>query len=534
MGRTLFSFMCLVMVWGDELCWGAMDGVYGQVEAALKAQFDKDTLGARSEKERQVIDVYKKRSFQPLWLTPSGWGGAVPIATGVLKNADREGLEPKDYARLLKDVEALPETFEGALKAEINLTRAVLDYIDDLGGERFNPHAVVTNVHLKPDSVDAAAVLIEGFAADPTGAWLEHHTLPVNQYQNLKKLLADLRAKQKDQGNQVLLSADGPSLKKGMTSPDVAKVRAALQARGFDAGEGNTFDAALEAAVKAYQEDAGLDGDGMVGPQTRRLLSKGLQDRINQVIVNMERWRWMPARMPQRYLFVNIATFTLQGFDGGKEILAMPVIIGRDYRKTPIFSSVVDSVRFNPSWNVPRSIAVKDKLPKLRVNPSYFVDKGYVITDDSGSEVDPHSVDWDSVSASDFSYHIRQRPGSANALGKIRFNVESPFDVYLHDTSEPALFAKKVRTFSSGCIRVSQPAKLGEFVFNDPSQWTQETVASSMKGNETRNVRPREATPIFITYFTVWAPDGEKPQFKDDVYNQDAQILAAIQRRTQA
>ena len=529
MGRQCIAFLCAFFVWTQPSIGALEDAVYAQVEAALKVRFDKDSLSAKSEKEKQVIDVYKKRGFQPLWLTASGWGPATQAALDTLKAADKEGLEPADYEALSRDADARPLDFEGALKAEIDLTRAVLDYVDDMGGERFNPHALVNNVHLKPERVDAAAVLIDGFSGDQTGAWLTRFTLPVAQYQNLKKILADLRAKEKEEGTQEAFPSQGPSLKKGMTSNQVSVLRSALAARGFDTGGASqSYDDGVEKAVKAFQDSVNLDADGMVGPQTRRVLSKGTRDRINQVIVNMERWRWMPARMPQRYLFVNIAAFMLRGYANGKEVLTMPVIIGRDYRKTPIFASVVDSVRFNPSWNVPRSIAVKDKLPKLRVNPGYFVDKGYEITDESGARVDPHSVNWDDVSAGDFTYHLRQRPGAANALGKIRFNVESPFDVYLHDTSEPALFAKKVRTFSSGCIRVSQPAKLGVFVFDEPSLWSEEAIAEAMKGTQTRNVRPHAATPIFITYFTVWAPDGETPQFLDDVYAQDGQILSAI------
>jgi L,D-transpeptidase YcbB len=189
-------------------------------------------------------------------------------------------------------------------------------------------------------------------------------------------------------------------------------------------------------------------------------------------------------------------------------------------------------VRFNPSWNVPRSIAVKDKLPKLQSDPGYFVQKGYVLSDESGHEISPHSVNWSDITPSTFTYHLRQKPGAANALGKIRFNVVSPFSIYLHDTSDPQLFVKKVRTFSSGCIRVSEPVKLAYFVFNEPSRWTYETIAASMTGRNTQNVRPQKGVPIFITYFTVWAPDGEAARFMDDIYAQDAAILSAIKNRS--
>ena len=508
---------------------------YEGVKEGLKLHFDKDTLHAKNEKERQLIDLYKKRDFEPLWLTRDGWGLGVEAARHTFTNAANEGLEPKDYTRGLARVDGAQKEVSSLLEAEIALSKDVLDYIDDMWGERLNPSLISKSLSIKPEHVDAAAILIRGVSGDQSGEWLKNLTLPKEQYQNLKKLLALYREKADTQDNLNLLPTQGPVLKRGTSSAQVVLLRKALAIHEFTStGDiaDPLFDADLEKTVKRFQDTSLIEPDGIVGDQTRRALARSAQDKVNQIIVSMERWRWLPHTMPERYLFVNIAGFELKGYENGAQTLDMPVIIGRDYRKTPVFTSIVDSVRFNPSWNVPRSIAVKDKLPKLQRDPDYFVQKGYVLSDEDGNEISPHSVNWSEITPSTFTYHLRQKPGAANALGKIRFNIDSPFDVYLHDTSDPQLFVKKVRTFSSGCIRVSEPVKLAYFVFNEPSRWTYETIAASMTGSNTQNVRPQKGVPIFITYFTVWAPDGEAPRFMDDIYAQDAAILAAIKNRS--
>jgi murein L,D-transpeptidase YcbB/YkuD len=269
-----------------------------------------------------------------------------------------------------------------------------------------------------------------------------------------------------------------------------------------------------------------------VGPQTReRLNNQDIQKRIQQIIVTMERWRWVPDSLEDRHIIVNIAAFMLQAYEGGNVAMEMPVIIGKNYRKTPLFLSHIYAIRFNPSWHVPYSIAVKDKLPKIRNDPDYLSRGNYVVYD-GGTPVDPHSIDWSSVDAGDFSsrFRLRQTPGSHNALGKIRFSIDSPYNVYLHDTNEHQLFEKSLRNLSSGCIRVSKPQELAAYVFNNSQDWSLPAISQAMDGHQTRNIPLKKPVSVLINYFTVWQDQKGIFHFSQDIYGQDAKIWTALQQ----
>tara|TARA_A100000171_G_scaffold51017_1_gene64037 strand:+ start:773 stop:2560 length:1788 start_codon:yes stop_codon:yes gene_type:complete len=502
------------------------------VRESLKVRFDKDRLYFKTDADRQLHDFYKRRDFQPVWLTRSGWGAGVEPVIETLRKASLEGLDPTDYEPAIVVLKAAQKETDSLLEAEVAFTKAVLDYIDDLGGERMSPRKIGKSLYIKPDPVDAAAILYTGMAQDQTGHWLASLTVHKPQYQALKKLLVTYRQKAVQEKNRPTLPK-GPLLKKGKKSSQVPILRQILRAHGdvlLD-GTSSEFDQSLEDAVKRFQQKVTLDMDGIVGPQTRRALNKTSRDKVDQIIATMERWRWLPEKLEDRHLMVNIAAFDLKGYEYGKKVLDMPVIIGRQYRKTPVFTSSIYSIRFNPSWHVPRSIAVKDKLKKIRKDPSYLTRGGYVLMDTSGQQISPHSVNWSEITSGSFNYRLRQRPGAGNALGKIRFSIRSPFNVYLHSTPDKHLFEKKVRSFSSGCIRVARPAELAFFVFNEPSKWTLKSISAEMEGNRTRNVKLDQPVPVYISYFTVWVDEEGQAHFMDDIYDQDAAILKAIKDR---
>lgn len=255
-----------------------------------------------------------------------------------------------------------------------------------------------------------------------------------------------------------------------------------------------------------------------------------LSRRIDQIVINMERWRWLPEKMPTRYVMVNIAAFELKAVQDDQVSFETPVIIGHVTRKTPVFASTIDAIRFNPSWHVPQSIAVKDKLKKIKADPGYLSRNGYVLYNSAGQPISAYNVNWSNVSASNFNYHLRQVPSGRNALGKIRFSINSPYNVYLHDTPEKELFNQQERSLSSGCIRVKDPVKLASFVFNDPAHWSPEKIQANMKGNQTKNIPLGQSVPAFITYFTVWK-DNQGVHFEKDIYGRDQQLRDALKAR---
>jgi len=499
------------------------------IQQSLESRFSAKASPQKTFRDRDVALFYQNKKFNPVWVTRSGFSVSTEAALEVFQNAHQEGLDPKDYMDAAEKVDAAKQDASKLLEAEIALTRTALEYIDDLGGERLNPRKISKKLYLKPDPVDAVAVLTQGTSIDQTGDWLRQLTVEHEEYQNLKKLLAHYRSVQGDKEMPLLPS--GPMLKKGDKGKRVGILQKQLQLREVLAhAVSKHFDEDTESAVRAFQAQNGLKVDGVVGSQTRSVLNLTAEQRVKQIIVTMERWRWLSPKLGDRYIFVNIAGFYLKGVENGQTVLEMPVIIGRNYRQTPVFSSYVNQVRFNPSWYVPRGIAVKDKLEKIKKDPGYLTRGDYVLYSSDGSAISPHSVNWTNVSANNFPYRLRQRPGSQNALGKVRFNIVNPFNVYLHSTPDKHLFDKSVRNFSSGCVRVGKPAELAQFILNQPSKWSLQTISANMQGTGTRNVSVNRV-PTHITYLTVFTDDTGNTRFVPDVYGQDKLIYNALKNR---
>lgn len=553
------AFSCAVIL-GFLGCFSATQGVFGVSKDPLHTmhQNDKDIIAISASyadntisqqlfnrysgqvpyEKRRAVDkdvaaFYQGRQFVPVWFDGQGVNASISDVIAVLKAANLEGVEPTVYQPLIDVVLNAQNATnpEELVRAEVALTRAVLQYIDDVGGERISPKNVNKKLFINPDPTDAVGILLKGIETDPSFAWLSAYTIERPEYQKLKALLADLR-RQRDKEGWAILSK-GPALKVGMSSARVAELRHCLVRLGYksaeSAGATTLFDSDLENVVKSYQKHHGMEPDGVVGTTTVDMINTPIDLRIKQVETTMERWRWFPKSMNGRYVVVNIAGYELRAYEDMNSVLYMPVIVGQKMRQTPVFSSVIYSIRFNPSWGVPHMIAVQDKLKVIQKDPSYLSRKGFVVYDSNNDRVDPGSVDWDSLSKSNFPYRLRQMPGSQNALGKIRFSITSPFDVYLHDTAEPKLFEKAVRNFSSGCIRVAKPLDLGVFVFNDSAEWPRDKISQNMQGSQTRNIDLKHPVPVHISYFTAWIDEEGETHYVLDVYGQDKVIEAALE-----
>lgn len=492
----------------------------------------KTILGQAKDVSSHVQELYKDFSYEPIWLHNDRWSIRANNAIKTLQNAGAEGLDLRDYAPALEQVRtANRKDSKSLLQAEISLTSAILKYIQHLSGGRLRPQSIDRGLAIKPEVADPSYVFLKGFSHDKTCQWLTMITLDIPEYQKLKKLLKELD--HIDSSGEMPKLLPGDILKKGSTGSRVKQLRTILTFKGdlLDTIATQTFDEPLENAVKDFQIRHHLKIDGAVGEETRRFLNMNLKDLRQHVVVAMERWRWLPKEMGDRHILVNIAGFSLKAIDNGKVAFIMPVIVGRNYRETPVFSTSITGVRFNSTWNVPRSIAVKDKLPKIKKDPGYLNRKGYRLYDSSGSRLDPGQINWSQVNTRTFHYRIKQPPGSGNALGKLRFLMPNPHNVYLHGTPQHKLFEKNVRTFSSGCIRLKDPAKVAYFVFDDPARWPAEVISNEMKGAKTRNVNVKVPVPVHVTYFTVWVDDENKAHFVADPYGQDAQIWKALDAR---
>jgi murein L,D-transpeptidase YcbB/YkuD len=283
--------------------------------------------------------------------------------------------------------------------------------------------------------------------------------------------------------------------------------------------------------VKHFQKRHGLDIDGIVGSKTLGALNVTAAERLRQIEVNMERWRWLPRDLGDRYIRVNIAGFELDVFEAGRQVMNMRAITGRDYRRTPVFSDMMTYLVINPYWNVPWNIAVKDKLPLIRENPDYLAQQKMILMSGWGAdvvEIDPSTIDWSEVTPKDFVWRLRQDPGPLNALGRIKFMFPNKFNVYLHDTPSRELFEQAVRTFSSGCIRIEHPVDLAEYLLRGYPEWTRPAILAAIDKGDERTVRLLEPIPVYVLYCTAWVDETGEISFRNDVYGRDGVVADAL------
>ena len=287
------------------------------------------------------------------------------------------------------------------------------------------------------------------------------------------------------------------------------------------------FDDSVDAAVKAFQESAGLKPDGIVGPATLGRLNAAADSHVDTILVNMERWRWMPEDLGKFYVRVNVPNFNLDIYKDGKVIYTTRIVDGQPTKQTPIFSDQIEYVIVNPVWNVPASIAVKEMLPQIQANPGKALN-GYQVFANIGGRfraVDPWTIDWHNVDMRRI--QIKQPPGEKNALGSIKFMFPNPFAVYLHDTPSKSLFQRDYRALSHGCMRVMNPWDFAASLLTyDPN-----VSAAGLKklvGGPQTQVNLTQPIPVHITYFTAWVDDSGKLQLRADIYHHDAEMEKAF------
>jgi len=247
-------------------------------------------------------------------------------------------------------------------------------------------------------------------------------------------------------------------------------------------------------------------------------LNVPVEERIEQLTLNMERWRWLPESLGERHIIVNVPTYQLDVYENGHVVLPMRVVTGKKDNPTPIFMDKMESVVFSPYWNVPPDIARNETIPAVMSDPGYLARNEMELV--KGKRVvSPRSVSWAAVEAGDYTF--RQRPGEKNALGHVKFLFPNQFDVYLHDTPADSLFARTERSFSHGCVRVEKPEELAEYVLRAQPEWTRERIIAAMHSGSEKWVTLKEPLPVYILYMTAWVnPDGAV-QFREDIYGHD-------------
>ena len=467
-----------------------------------------------------------------------------------LHQADLEGLRSVDYH--LAGIETVLAAARADAKlgpalapdrwAELDLllTDAFLVYGAHLLAGRVNPETLRPEWASNRRTADIATVLETALASGNLSGTLE--TLVPRQfgYQRLREALAHYRLLAAQGGWPAI--PDGVTLRVGDDGPGVAALRRRLRVEDDPAGretgsaqeapeqDAELFDAVLEEGVKRFQRRHGLTPDGRLSNATRAELNVPVERRVEQLELNLERWRWLPEDLGRRHIIVNIAAFELDVMEDEQVVLTMRVVVGRPYDRTPVLSDTMRYLVLNPYWHVPRNIAATELLPKLRRDPSYLARyKMRVFPAGAGAqEIDPTTVDWSTINAERFPYQLRQDPGPRNALGRIKFMFLNKYHVYLHDTPSRPLFEETQRDFSHGCIRIQHPIELAEYLLRRNPRWTRDSILAALDDAADRSVALPEPMPIHLLYWTAWAePDGTI-EFRRDIHDRDPALLIAL------
>jgi len=513
------------------------------VQNRLSAKFSTTTEHKKDEKGA-LVEYYSVPDQKLLWVGETGLTERGKAVVAELQKADDYGLRASDYR--LPDLAALGTQGAGAAEqladAEIKISYAVLDYSYDARGGRIQPQRISKNLDptlALPDPLEVIESI--SFRSDPA-AYLRSFQPAQPQFELLRKKLIELRG-----GGQVVPAEDkptvmipnGPALKFGVVDSQVALLRTRLE---IPEGQNpNLYDEAVLKAVKQFQADHNTAPDGVVGPGTRRVLNQphlrnvGSPSQINAILLNMERWRWLPHDQGSFYVQVNIPEFMLRVYKDGEVFHTTRVVVGKPDKQTPIFANEMQTVVFGPYWNVPTSIKVEEIRPYVRPDGGWFGGGGWNTTvfqrhdlriKYGGREVDPNSLDWNRVDIRNL--HLYQPPGPRNVLGRVKFVFPNKHDVYMHDTPQKHLFAKEVRAESHGCMRVQNPDQLAAVIMSHDQNWSQARTMSAIENGYDQQIALHRKVPVYITYFTLRVNDDGSISTFRDLYGHDSRMAGAL------
>jgi len=325
----------------------------------------------------------------------------------------------------------------------------------------------------------------------------------------------------------------GPKLERGSAGPRVAALRRRLAIEEGVAPDttGTPFDSSLTEGVKRFQRRTGFKPTGVVDEATRKALDVKAADRVTQLEMNLERWRWMPTRFAEPYVMVNVPAFQLAVHDSGREVLAMRVVVGLRDNPTPVFGDYVTYLEFNPTWRLPKRIVAEEILPAFRRDTSYFAKneiRVFYTRSRRPREVRPDSIDWTHLESDSFPFFVRQDPGDKNPLGRIKFMLPNEYDVYLHDTPARSFFARDLRAQSHGCVRVEKPRLLAEWFLRRIPKWTTDSLDTVLTYPILRQAKVEGRVPVHVAYWTAWADSAGAVHWREDLYGLDRRMAEAI------
>lgn len=473
-----------------------------------------ESISASDNIKKQVCQFYKNRSFSYAWVIGTGLTTAASNFYNQVKSDSRDfddkSLNNAALDTLFETAKANEKAFMGqknkVQQLELLFTASFFIYAGKMyGGITKESKNLEWYIPRKKKNYQS---LLDSLVLSTAGKAVAE---PVNEYYiRLKEKLKEYRAMQQ-KGGFVLLATSKKLFSKGDTGLCIVQAKQQLSLEGdltFN-DHTNLFTDTLLLAIKSYQHRMGLGENGKLDAPTMRELNVPVAVRLQQIMVNLERLRWAPVAMEKDYLLVNIPEFKLHIFEDNKQVWATNVVVGKAVRQTSIFRDDVSQIILNPYWNVPSSITRKEILPHIRKDPSYLTNNNMEVVSNNP-------------------FVVRQKPGSSNALGKMKFLLPNNYNVYLHDTPSKGLFGETKRAFSHGCIRVENPEYLALYLLRKDTSWSKQRVDEVLQTDKETGIKLKPAVPVYIAYFTAWVDNTGQLNFRNDVYGLDKKLSAEI------
>jgi murein L,D-transpeptidase YcbB/YkuD len=493
--------------------------------------------------QNKLEKFYKRRNYEPAWSKDYKFIPQAQMLVNYLYHMDQHGLQT-DSANLLALRKAIQNSeatqwfkfkdmVDAYTYADLLLSASFFKNSKKIWRGHFRNDELESFWKIKHKTIKYGQTLDSILSSGVNDPFTEFEPLHKG-YKDLKNILNEYTELSK-KGGWPAVNPKDHVLMKGDSDPEIVQLRKRLYlSKDLAHFEGNTtFDQELEDAVKAFQHRHMLKEDGIVKGATLKELNIPVEDRIEQILINMERWRWVPEEPSDKYILVNIPEFKMHVFENNSEIFTMKVIVGKSGTYTPIFSDQIEKIVINPYWIVPKNIAVRELLPMIQRDTSVLSKQNIeVFTDYSfTTKVSPDSIDWTNLNIQEFNYVLRQKPNYYNPLGNIKFLFPNEYDIYLHDTPSDYLFEENERNLSHGCIRIEDPVWLADYLLHNEPEWNKKKLYQAIYLQEEKTIVLKKKLPIYILYFTTWVDENGMVHFMKDIYGHDEHLKTILESK---
>ncbi len=493
--------------------------------------------------QKKLEKFYIRRDFQPAWSKDYKFIPQAQMLVNYLNHMNKHGLKT-DSANITTLKEAIKKSNdtqwfrmkdkqETFIYTDMLLSAAFFKDSQKIWRGHFKNDDLENLWKIKHKKIKYGKTLDSILSSGNNDPFTEFEPLH-KDYKELKTIL-NKYTKIAENGGWPTVNPQSKVLIKGDIDPEIIHLRKRLYLSGdishFE--DNKTFDHELEQAVMHFQHRHKLKEDGVVKGETLKEMNIPIEDRIEQIIINMERWRWVPEEPSEKYILVNIPEFKMHVFEKNAEIYNMKVIVGRSGAYTPIFSDQIEKIVINPSWIVPANIATSELVPMIKRDTSILSKQNIEIFTDYSftTMIDPDTIDWVNLDARKFTYVLKQKSNFYNPLGHIKFLFPNEFDIYLHDTPSDHLFEESERNFSHGCIRIEDPVWLASYLLNDEPQWNKKKLYEAIYRQEEQSISLKKKLPVFILYFTTWVDEKGTIHFMKDIYDHDKQLKSILESK---